>query len=78
MGSGILLTEIFSVDNLKNTAGDIALSLNDEDTYMVIRDAGLRAGAFLSGCLLLKTTNGYESSCFLYFRAGHPARALLT
>lgn len=32
-----------AVDNLGNTAGDIALSLNDEACYNLIRDAGIRA-----------------------------------
>jgi hypothetical protein len=33
-----------TVDDLKNTAGDIALSFNDEGIYTIIRDAGIRAG----------------------------------
>ena len=33
-----------AVDNLHITAGDIALSFNDAETYTVIRDAGIRAG----------------------------------
>lgn len=33
------------VDYLKNTAGDIALSFNNEAIYRVIRDAGIRSGA---------------------------------
>lgn len=32
------------VDNLGNTAGDIALSFNNEECYRAIRDAGLRSG----------------------------------
>ena len=32
------------VDHLQNTAGDIALSLNNEECYTIIRDAGLRSG----------------------------------
>lgn len=32
------------VDHLQNTAGDVALSLNNEACYTIIRDAGLRAG----------------------------------
>jgi protein arginine N-methyltransferase 2 len=32
------------VDDLQNTAGDIALSLNDGAAYELIRDAGLRTG----------------------------------
>ncbi|KLO15402.1 hypothetical protein SCHPADRAFT_927211 [Schizopora paradoxa] len=37
-----------SVDDLGNTAGDIALSFNNEDCYRTIRDAGLRSEFFLS------------------------------
>lgn len=33
------------VDNLGNTAGDIALSMNNNACYTLIRDAGIRAGA---------------------------------
>lgn len=32
------------MDNLHNTAGDVALSLNDETCYKIIRDAGIRSG----------------------------------
>ena len=31
-------------DNTGHTAGDIALSLNDEESYRTIRDAGIRSG----------------------------------
>ncbi|KAH8118991.1 S-adenosyl-L-methionine-dependent methyltransferase [Phellopilus nigrolimitatus] len=37
-----------AVDNLGNTAGDIALSLNNEGCYRSIRDAGLRSEYLLS------------------------------
>lgn len=33
-----------SVDNLHCTAGDIALSLNNETCYQIIREAGIRSG----------------------------------
>jgi protein arginine N-methyltransferase 2 len=33
-----------TVDNLHNTAGDIALSLNNEPCYRALRDAGIRSG----------------------------------
>lgn len=33
------------VDNLHNTAADIALSMNNERCYRLIRDAGIRSGA---------------------------------
>lgn len=32
------------MDNLRNSAGDIALSLNNEACYTLIRDAGIRSG----------------------------------
>ncbi|KAI6134481.1 S-adenosyl-L-methionine-dependent methyltransferase [Pisolithus croceorrhizus] len=37
-----------AVDNLGNTAGDIALSMNNEECYKLIRDAGIRAGLLLA------------------------------
>ncbi|KAF9227414.1 arginine methyl transferase [Gyrodon lividus] len=37
-----------AVDNLGNTAGDIALSMNDEACYTLIRDAGIRAELLLA------------------------------
>ncbi|KAG5648486.1 hypothetical protein DXG03_003097 [Asterophora parasitica] len=48
-----------AVDNLKNTAGDIALSLNDTETYNIIRNAGIRAELLLS---LLTSKASIESS----------------
>ena len=36
---------IILVDNFQNTAADIALSLNDEQIYNMIRDEGIRAGS---------------------------------
>ncbi|KAG8891169.1 Arginine N-methyltransferase 2, partial [Tulasnella sp. 417] len=33
----------FSVDNMGNTAGDIAISTNNQECYDVIRDAGIRS-----------------------------------
>jgi len=33
-----------AVDNLENTAGDIALSFNNQAVYVLIRDAGIRSG----------------------------------
>ena len=32
------------MDNLHNTAADIALSMNNESCYRLIRDAGIRSG----------------------------------
>ena len=40
------------VDHLNNTAGDIALSFNNETCYTVIRDAGIRAGELPSAITL--------------------------
>ncbi|KDQ57520.1 hypothetical protein JAAARDRAFT_129926 [Jaapia argillacea MUCL 33604] len=37
-----------AVDNLQNTAGDIALSLNNETCYNIIRDAGIRSEMLLT------------------------------
>ena len=37
-----------AVDNLQNTAGDIALSLNDQTCYDLIRDAGIRSEMLLT------------------------------
>ncbi|KAI1784102.1 arginine methyl transferase [Ganoderma leucocontextum] len=36
-----------AVDNLHNTAGDIALSLNNEECYKIVRDAGIRSEILL-------------------------------
>ncbi|KAI9507439.1 S-adenosyl-L-methionine-dependent methyltransferase [Russula earlei] len=36
-----------ALDNAGNTAGDIALSLNDEESYRTIRDAGIRSELIL-------------------------------
>jgi len=35
---------ILQVDYLQNTAGDIALSYNDDEIYYAIRNEGIRAG----------------------------------
>lgn len=35
-----------TVDELGNSAGEVALSLNDTESYELIRDAGLRSGAY--------------------------------
>ncbi|KII92550.1 hypothetical protein PLICRDRAFT_37315 [Plicaturopsis crispa FD-325 SS-3] len=37
-----------AVDKFQNTAGDIALSLNNEECYTLIRDAGIRAELLLT------------------------------
>lgn len=53
------------VDNLQNTAADIALSLNDTASYTMIRDAGLRLGRILCILPLSKSTESDRAaSCF--------------
>ncbi|KAF5393314.1 hypothetical protein D9757_000641 [Collybiopsis confluens] len=37
-----------SVDNLKNTAGEIALSFNNQEIYTIVRNAGIRAEMLLA------------------------------
>ncbi|KAI0733202.1 S-adenosyl-L-methionine-dependent methyltransferase [Fomitopsis betulina] len=37
-----------AADNLHNTAGDIALSMNNEECYTIIRDAGIRSELLLT------------------------------
>ncbi|KAG5634074.1 hypothetical protein H0H81_003496, partial [Sphagnurus paluster] len=51
--------QLIKLDNFQNTAGDISLSLNDFDTYTIIRDAGIRAEMLLS---LLSSKASIESS----------------
>lgn len=41
----------FAVDNTHNTAGDIALSFNNEACYNFVRDAGIRSGRLAGSCL---------------------------
>jgi type IV protein arginine methyltransferase len=47
----------FLVDNMGHTAGDIALSFNDEKTYTLIRDTGIRSG--LSFYCIFRWTAAY-------------------
>ena len=49
------MTHFLLVDNLQNTAGDIALYLNNELCYTLIRDAGIRAGTMLAESSLTYT-----------------------
>ncbi|KAF8161132.1 arginine methyl transferase [Crassisporium funariophilum] len=61
-----------AVDHLKNTAGDIALSFNNEAVYNLIRDAGIRSELLLgllesrpltdSSTLLLRSTDDTASN----------------
>ncbi|KAL4073997.1 hypothetical protein J3A83DRAFT_4232837 [Scleroderma citrinum] len=48
-----------AVDNLGNTAGDIALSMNNESCYKLIRDAGIRSELLLA---ILSSRSGLEHS----------------
>ncbi|PCH43663.1 arginine methyl transferase [Wolfiporia cocos MD-104 SS10] len=56
-----------AVDNLRNTAGDIALSLNNEACYTIIRDAGVRSELLLS--LLSSSAPPADSSLSLVLKA---------
>lgn len=50
-----------AVDNLHNTAGDVALSLNNETCYRIIRDAGIRSGVcFAQPFIIIELTSGIE------------------
>lgn len=52
----------FVVDNLHNTAADIALSMNNENCYKLIRDAGIRSGELTWITLLFKApSNGHSA-----------------
>ncbi|KAH7927140.1 hypothetical protein BV22DRAFT_1103868 [Leucogyrophana mollusca] len=53
-----------AVDNLENTAGDISLSLNNEECYTIIRDAGIRSELLLS-LLSSRSTISRTSSSFI-------------
>jgi hypothetical protein len=48
------------VDTLGNTAADVALSLNNEDCYLIIRDAGIRSGLSTSRHARLSISLGPE------------------
>ncbi|KAL5523538.1 hypothetical protein ACEPAG_7711 [Sanghuangporus baumii] len=54
-----------AVDNLGNTAGDVALSLNNEECYRSIRDAGLRSEYLLAHLSSKKTPITSSSSIIL-------------
>ncbi|TBU33924.1 arginine methyl transferase [Dichomitus squalens] len=56
-----------AVDNLHNTAGDVALSLNTENCYMMIRDAGIRSELLLR--LLSKNAPEANSPLSLILKA---------
>ncbi|KAI0819972.1 hypothetical protein BC628DRAFT_1399708 [Trametes gibbosa] len=56
-----------AVDNLHNTAGDVALSLNNEKCYTIIRDAGIRSELLLT--LLAKRAPAANSPLNLIFKA---------
>jgi len=54
-----------AADYLRNTAGDIALSFNNEEIYATIRDAGLRAELVLA---LLSSRNTSDSASAMILR----------
>ncbi|KAH9892483.1 hypothetical protein C8Q73DRAFT_648634 [Cubamyces lactineus] len=56
-----------AVDNLHNTAGDVALSLNNEKCYTMIRDAGIRSELLLS--LLQKRAPAVNSPLNIILKA---------
>ncbi|KAH9858826.1 hypothetical protein C2E23DRAFT_800271 [Lenzites betulinus] len=56
-----------AVDNLHNTAGDVALSLNNEQCYTIIRDAGIRSELLLT--LLAKREPAATSPLSLILKA---------
>ncbi|EJD02699.1 uncharacterized protein FOMMEDRAFT_133950 [Fomitiporia mediterranea MF3/22] len=62
-----------AVDNSGNTAGDVALSLNNEECYRSIRDAGLRSEFLLSH--LSKKKSPVTSSSSLILRANDETAA---
>lgn len=53
-----------AVDHLNNTAGDIALSFNNQELYTIIRDAGIRAEMLLA-LLASQTTSEPPSNLVL-------------
>ena len=60
------------MDNAGNTAGDIALSLNDEASYRAIRDAGIRSGV----CVLVSLSIAKSGTeLILRLLASHGAEA---
>ena len=48
-------SESHPVDHLHNSAGDVALSMNNETIYTIIRDAGIRSGGPVSSSALTTT-----------------------
>ncbi|KAJ3775067.1 arginine methyl transferase [Lentinula raphanica] len=64
-----------SVDNLKYTAGDIALSFNNEAIYTIIRNAGIRAELLLA---LLSSRSEPEKGSSLVLRSDDTTAAAST
>ncbi|KAJ7680381.1 arginine methyl transferase [Mycena polygramma] len=54
-----------AIDYLRNTAGDIALSFNNEEIYTIIRDAGIRAELLLT---LLSSRGTLDSASTMILR----------
>lgn len=46
------------VDGLHNTAADVALSMNNEECYTLIRNAGIRSGELINFQLCAKSSLG--------------------
>ncbi|KAH8988028.1 S-adenosyl-L-methionine-dependent methyltransferase [Lactarius akahatsu] len=65
---GAVWNSELAVDNAGNTAGDIALSLNDEESYRTIRDAGIRSGRTTPA---LGSTDNFLSSRLRYTSDEH-------
>ena len=57
-----LINALCAVDDLGNTAGDVALSLNDEVSYRIIRNAGLRSGGIYMAQILGRLYNWERTS----------------
>ncbi|KAJ7770186.1 arginine methyl transferase [Mycena maculata] len=64
-----------AVDYLRNTAGDIALSFNNEEMYTIIRDAGLRAELLLA---LLSSRTPSDSASTMILRSTDDTAAAST
>ncbi|KAJ7251483.1 S-adenosyl-L-methionine-dependent methyltransferase [Mycena haematopus] len=64
-----------ATDYLRNTAGDIALSFNNEEIYTIIRDAGIRAELVLA---LLSSHNTTDSASAMILRSTDDTAAAST
>ncbi|KAJ6499249.1 arginine methyl transferase [Mycena sanguinolenta] len=64
-----------AADYLRNTAGDIALSFNNEEIYTIIRDAGIRAELVLA---LLASHNATDAASSMILRSTDDTAAAST